>query len=137
VDRRRRRGRKAQEWVRHHPQPARLAGNGRLVGWPAWFFGGWLAGLGIGALVGEAMAKAGLDKRMVEEIKSELKPGTSALLLMGARGDVDEMSRAFQQYRPTHVLRYEIADDVVEKLKAALGTGSEETVSAGSANADK
>ena len=99
---------------------------------PAWFFGGWLAGLGIGALAGEAMAKAGLDKGLVEEIKSELKPGTSALLLMGARGDVDEMSRAFEQYRPTRVLCYEIADDIVEKLKAALGSGNEndQTVSA-------
>jgi uncharacterized membrane protein len=126
-----------------HGSPATGAWLGGLLGlllfwWfpPAWFFGGWLAGLGIGALIGEAMAKAGLDKPMVEEIKSELKPGTSALLLMGARGDVDEMSRAFEQYHPTHVLRYEIGDDVIEKLKAALGTG-EETVSAGSANADK
>ncbi|MCU1465432.1 MAG: putative rane protein [Actinomycetia bacterium] len=126
-----------------HGSPATGAWLGGLLGlllfwWfpPAWFFGGWLAGLGIGALIGEAMAKAGLDKPMVEEIKSELKPGTSALLLMGARGDVDEMSRAFEQYHPTHVLRYEIGDDVIEKLKVALGTG-EETVSAGSANADK
>jgi uncharacterized membrane protein len=115
-----------------HGSPAAGAWFGGLVGlllfwWfpPAWFFGGWLAGLGIGALAGEAMAKAGLDKGLVEEIKSELKPGSSALLLMGARGDVDEMSRAFEQYRPTRVLRYEIADDVVEKLKAALGSGSE------------
>ncbi|MDQ1379875.1 MAG: hypothetical protein QOJ71_594 [Actinomycetota bacterium] len=127
-----------------HGSPATGAWVGGLLGlllfwWfpPAWFFGGWLAGLGIGALVGETMAKVGLDKRMVDEIKSELKPGTSALLLMGARGDVDEMSRAFEQYRPTHVLRYDIADDVVEKLKAALGTGSEEKVSAGSNSGDK
>ena len=52
-----------------------------------------LAGLGIGALAGEAMAKAGLDKAVVEEIKSELKPGTSALLLMGVHGDVDNVTR--------------------------------------------
>lgn len=62
-----------------HGSPGAGAWFGGLLGlllfwWfpPAWFFGGWLAGLGIGALVGDAMAKAGLDKNMIDEIKSEL-----------------------------------------------------------------
>lgn len=121
-----------------HGSPATGAWWGGLLGlllfwWfpPAWFFGGWLAGLGIGALAGEAMAKVGLDKKVVDEIKSELKPGTSALLLMGARGDADEMSRAFEPYHPTQVMRYDISDDIVEKLKAALGNETEQSVSTG------
>jgi uncharacterized membrane protein len=120
-----------------HGSPATGAWWGGLLGlllfwWfpPAWFFGGWLAGLGIGALAGEAMAKAGLDKKMIDEIKSELTPGTSALLLIGARGDADEMSRAFEPYHPTQVMRYNISDDTIEKLKIAMGTGSEESASA-------
>jgi uncharacterized membrane protein len=120
-----------------HGSPGTGAWFGGLIGlllfwWfpPAWFFGGWLAGLGIGALVGEAMAKAGLDKKMVDEIKSELEPGTSALLLIGAQGDADEMARAFALYHPTKVMRFPLADDTVEKLKEALGTGSEQTAAA-------
>jgi uncharacterized membrane protein len=117
-----------------HGSPAAGAWFGGLIGlllfwWfpPAWFFGGWLAGLGIGALVGEAMAKAGLDTKMIEEIKSELQPGTSALLLIGAEGDADEMARAFAPYHPTNVLRFPLSDDTVEKLKEALGTESGRT----------
>jgi uncharacterized membrane protein len=118
----------------HTPHGSAAAGAwfggllGLLLFWwfpPAWFFGGWLAGLGIGALVGDAMAKTGLDKDMIDEIKSELTPGTSALLLIGATGDVDEMTRAFEPYRPVSVMRYSLSDDVVEKLKEALGNGSE------------
>ena len=115
-----------------HGSPARGAWYGGLLGllifwWfpPAWFFGGWLAGLGIGALVGEEMAKAGLDKKMIEEIKSELAPGTSALLLIGAEGDADEMTRAFEPYHPVNVMRFNLSDDTVQKLKDALGTAHE------------
>jgi len=114
-----------------HGSPTTGAWYGGLIGlvlfwWfpPAWFFGGWLAGLGIGALAGESMAKAGLDKKMVDEIKSELSPGTSALLLIGVRGDADEMTRAFDRYHPVSVMRFDLSDDTVEKLKSALGTES-------------
>jgi uncharacterized membrane protein len=115
-----------------HGSPATGAWFGGLLGlllfwWfpPAWFFGGWLAGLGIGALVGETMAHTGLDKKMIDEIRSELTAGTSALLLIGAGGDADEMKRAFDPYKPTQVLRYDLSDDVVQKLKEALGTGTD------------
>jgi uncharacterized membrane protein len=121
-----------------HGSPAAGAFWGGLLGlllfwWfpPAWFFGGWLAGLGLGAVAGEIMAQAGLDKKMIEEIKSELEPGTSALLLLGAHGDVDEMTRAFQLYHPTDLKRYNISDDAIEKLKTALGSGAEESAASG------
>jgi uncharacterized membrane protein len=111
-----------------HGSPSEGAWFGGLLGlllfwWfpPAWFFGGWLAGIGIGALVGEAMAKAGLDNGMIEEIKKELTPGTSALLLIGAEGDADEMARAFAPYHPVNVLRFSLSDDTVQKLKDAFG----------------
>jgi uncharacterized membrane protein len=114
-----------------HGSPATGALWGGLLGlllfwWfpPAWFFGGWLAGLGIGALAGEAMAKAGLDKKMIKEIKSELTPGTSALLLIGAKGDADEMERAFEPYHPVSVMRYTLDEHTVEQLKQALGNGT-------------
>jgi len=98
---------------------------GLLVFWwfpPAWFFGGWLAGLGGGALIGEAMKKSGLDEKLVDDIKSELTPGTSALLLIGASGDADQMARAFEQHHPHSVVRRVIPEETVENLKEALGT---------------
>lgn len=121
-----------------HGSPAAGAWFGGLLGlllfwWfpPAWFFGGWLAGLGIGAIAGEEMAKAGLDRKMIEEIKSELSPGTSALLLIGARGDVDEMTRAFEPHHPHNVMRYNLSDGTVDQLKAAFGADSEPAETAG------
>jgi uncharacterized membrane protein len=120
-----------------HGSPGTGAWYGGLIGlvlfwWfpPAWFFGGWLAGLGIGALAGEALAKSGLDKKMVDEIKSELSPGTSALLLIGLQGDADEMTRAFERYHPVSVMRYNLSDDTVEQLKSALGDESQSSASA-------
>jgi uncharacterized membrane protein len=103
---------------------------GLLVFWwfpPAWFFGGWLAGLGGGALVAEAMKKSGLDESLVDQVKSELTPGTSALLLIGATGDTDQMARAFEPHHPTSVIRHPIPDATVENLKEALGTHDAES----------
>jgi uncharacterized membrane protein len=97
---------------------------GMLLFWwfpPAWFFGGWLGGMGIGALAGEAMKKAGVDQDMVDQIKSELTHGTSALVLMGAKGDADEMARAFEKYKPVSVIRHEMPEQTVANLKDALG----------------
>ncbi len=98
---------------------------GLLLFWwfpPAWFLGGWLGGLGGGALIGEAMKRSGVDEKLVHEIKSELVPGTSALLLIGATGDADQMARAFEPYNPTKVIRRNLDDTTVENLKGILGT---------------
>jgi len=97
---------------------------GLLLFWwfpPAWLVGGWLAGLGAGALVGEAMKRAGIDEHMVRQLKAELTPGTSALLLMGATGDADQMARAFEPYHPVSVTRQTLPDASVESLKKELG----------------
>lgn len=97
---------------------------GLLLFWwfpPAWFLGGWLGGLGGGALIGEAMKHSGFDESLTREVKAELTPGTSALLLIGASGDAEEMARAFQPYHPTKVMRHALPDQTVENLKAALG----------------
>ena len=88
---------------------------------PAWFLGGWLAGMGGGALIGEAMKKSGVDHELVDKVKSELTDGTSALLLIGASGDADEMARAFESHRPTSVVRETIPEATIENLKEALG----------------
>jgi uncharacterized membrane protein len=118
----------------HTPHGSATAGAffGGLVGlllfwWfpPAWFFGGWLGGLGVGALVGEAMKRSGIDEKLVQEVKSELTPGTSALVLIGASGDADQMARAFEPYHPTRVIRQTLSDATVDSLRQALGSHPE------------
>jgi uncharacterized membrane protein len=96
---------------------------GMLLFWwfpPGWFVAGWLGGMGAGALAGEAMKKSGLDQNLVDSIKDELTNGTSALLLIGASGDADQMAKAFEKYHPTKVIREPIPDETVENLKEAL-----------------
>ena len=102
---------------------------GMLVGWwwpPVWFLGFAAAGAGLGAAIGKAAKEAGLDEDMIDEVKAELGPGTSALLMIGASGDADEMARAFESYEPTKVIRHEIPHETVESLKTHLEAGEGE-----------
>jgi uncharacterized membrane protein len=97
---------------------------GPLLFWwfpPAWFLGGWLGGLGGGALIGEAMKRSGLDEKLVDQVKSELAPSTSALLLINASGDADQMERAFEQRRPANVIRQLLPDETLDNLKKDVG----------------
>jgi uncharacterized membrane protein len=96
---------------------------GLLLFWwfpPAWFFGGWLGGMGVGAIIGELMKKSGLDENLIKEIKEELTPGTSALVLVGAKADVDQMRLALEPYHPAKIIRTSLSDDTVAALKEAL-----------------
>ncbi len=96
---------------------------GILLFWwfpPAWFLGGWLGGMGAGAAIGEAIKHAGIDDKLVSEVKSELTPGTSALLLIGASGDADQMAHAFEPYHPIKIIRSPISDESVESLRKAF-----------------
>jgi uncharacterized membrane protein len=98
---------------------------GLLLFWwfpPAWFLGGWLGGLGGGALIGEAMKRSGLDEKLVDQVKSELTPGTSALLLIGATGDADQMERAFEQHHPVKMIRQPLAEEALDSLKKEAGS---------------
>jgi len=97
---------------------------GLLLFWwfpPAWFFGGWLGGMGGGALIGEAMKRSGIDETLVDQVKSELTPGTSALFLIGASSDADEIARAFDDHHPTSVIRHTLSEPTLENLKRELG----------------
>ncbi len=87
---------------------------------PVGFLALWAAGLGAGAITGEAIKEHGLDKQMLNDIRSELDKGTSALLLIGAGGDADQMTRAFEPYKPVKVIRHPLDDKTVESLKGAL-----------------
>ena len=113
----------------HTPHGSVVAGAwwGALVGlllfwWfpPAWFLAGWLGGGAVGGLIGKAMKDAGLDENMVDEVKAQLTPNSSMLLLIGASGDADQMARAFERYHPVSVTRHHIDDKTVDDLKATF-----------------
>ena len=99
---------------------------GMIIGllWPpAIFLGLWGIGMGAGALIEKLTKETGLDEDMLNEIRAALDKGTSALILIGATGDIDEMSRAFEPYKPVDVIRKDIPEDTVENLKAKLEEG--------------
>lgn len=87
---------------------------------PVGFLALWAAGMGAGAITGAATKEIGLDKNMLDEVRGELDKGTSALILIGAKGDADEMARAFEPYKPAKVIRHELPEPQVENLKQAL-----------------
>jgi uncharacterized membrane protein len=96
--------------------------TGMLIGllWPPAFFTLFAVGAGTGAIMEKLVKETGLDKEMLTEIKDSLGKGESALIMIGATGDVDEMSAAFAKYNPTDVIRREIPEQTVEDLKAKL-----------------
>jgi uncharacterized membrane protein len=102
--------------------------TGMLIGllWPPAFFTLFLVGAGSGALMEKLVKETGLDKEMLKEIKDSLGKGESALLMLGASGDVDEMAAAFQKYNPTDVIRRTIDDASLEDLKTKLETATAE-----------
>ena len=104
--------------------------TGMLVGllWPpVGFLAWWAAGMGVGALIEKATKEAGLDSAMLDEIKDSLDKGQSALLLIGAAGDADEMTRAFEPYHPIDVLRRPLPEQAVANLQEALGSSEAPT----------
>ena len=116
-----------------HGSVAHGAFYGSLIGlllfwWfpPAWFFGGWLGSLGGGVLIGEAMKRSGIDEKFVDQVKSELASGTSALFLIGAISDADEMARVFEEHHPASVIRHTLPEPAMENLKKELGAPEKE-----------
>jgi uncharacterized membrane protein len=114
----------------HTPRGSVLRGAfyGSLIGlllfwWfpPAWFLGGWLGGIGGGALIGEAMKRSGIDEIFVDQVKSVLTPGTSALFLIGSKSDIDEMARELEGHHPSRVIRHTLPESTLDNLKKEMG----------------
>lgn len=97
--------------------------TGMLVGllWPpVGFLAWWAAGMGVGALIERATKEAGLDRALLDEVKDSLGKGQSALILIGASGDADQMHRAFEPYQPVDVLRRSLPEEAVANLQEVL-----------------
>jgi uncharacterized membrane protein len=81
-----------------------------------------VVGLAIGALVGGAIGAvthSGVEGSFVQEVKEQLKPGTSALFLVVKSGSADQLAAALRPYTGK-VIQTTVDDDLEDTLKAAL-----------------
>lgn len=96
---------------------------------PVGFLALWGLGAGTGALVEKLTKETGLDKDMLRDVHDMLDKDTSALVLIGASGDADQMARAFEPYNPTQVYRRPLNDETVEALRGKLTEHEEQAAS--------
>jgi uncharacterized membrane protein len=80
------------------------------------------AGVGAGALFEKAVKLTGLPADGMREVRDELSTaGTSAIVLIGPAGDLDQTVAAFEPYHPVHVSRRFLSDGEPPDLAYALG----------------
>jgi uncharacterized membrane protein len=79
---------------------------------------GMAMGAGLGALFGK-LERAGIDKEFQEQVRDQLKPGTSALFLVLEKVTSDKAVAAMSRYGGT-VLKTSLSNEAEEKLQTAL-----------------
>ena len=81
-----------------------------------------LAGLAIGAIGGALVGKSldlGVDKKFVQDVTETLKPGSSALFVIGSSGHPDVVAGALRPYKGT-IYQTTLPTEAVETLQDAL-----------------
>src|SRR6185437_15194687 len=91
-------------------------------------FAGLAIGAGFGALFGH-LGKNAIDKHFQEQVRDQLKPGTSALFLVIEKVTPDKAIAALSKYGGT-VMRTSLSDEDTAKLQEALS--NQQPVSASS-----
>jgi len=81
-------------------------------------FFGLALGAGMGALFGH-FGEKGIDKAFQEQVRDQLKPGTSALFMVIEQATPDKAIAALQQYGGT-VIKTSLSDEDTKKLLEAL-----------------
>jgi uncharacterized membrane protein len=81
-------------------------------------FAGLALGAGFGALFGHLGSK-GIDKAFQEQVRDQVKPGTSALFLIIEQATPDKAIAALEQYGGT-VIKTSLSDEDTAKLQEAL-----------------
>ena len=81
-------------------------------------FAGLAIGAGFGALFGH-LGKNAIDKHFQEQVRDQLKPGTSALFLVIEKVTPDKAIAALSKYGGT-VMRTSLSDEDTAKLQEAL-----------------
>jgi uncharacterized membrane protein len=81
-------------------------------------FAGAAIGAGLGALVGH-VGEHVIDGRFQDEVRDQLKPGTSALFLILEKVTPDRVTEALSQHGGT-VIRTSLSEDATARLQEAL-----------------
>jgi len=81
-------------------------------------FAGLALGAGFGALFGH-LGEKGIDKAFQEQVRDQLKPGTSALFLVIEQATPDKATAALEQYGGT-VIKTSLSEEDTKKLQEAL-----------------
>jgi uncharacterized membrane protein len=85
-------------------------------------FAGLALGAGMGALFGH-LGEKGIDKQFQEQVRDQLKPGTSALFMVVEQATPDKAVAALEQYGGT-VIKTSLSDEDTAKLQEALTPAS-------------
>ena len=81
-------------------------------------FAGLALGAGLGALFGH-FGKESIDKAFQEQVRDQLKPGTSALFMVIEQVTPDKATAALSQYGGT-VIKTSLSDEDTKRLEEAL-----------------
>jgi uncharacterized membrane protein len=81
-------------------------------------FAGLALGAGFGALFGH-LGEKGIDKAFQEQVRDQLKPGTSALFMVIEQVTPDKAIAALEQYGGT-VIKTSLSEEDTKKLQEAL-----------------
>ena len=81
-------------------------------------FAGLALGAGLGALFGH-LGKNAIDKQFQDQVRDQLKPGTSALFMIIEKATPDKAIAALQQYGGT-VIKTSLSDEDTKKLQEAI-----------------
>jgi uncharacterized membrane protein len=81
-------------------------------------FFGMAIGAGLGALFGK-LGKSGIDKQFQEQVRDQLKPGTSALFMIVEKMTGDKATAALSQFGGT-VLKTSLSEEAEKELQEAL-----------------
>jgi uncharacterized membrane protein len=81
-------------------------------------FFGMAIGAGLGALFGK-LGKSGIDKQFQEQVREQLKPGTSALFMIVEKMTGDKAMAALSKFGGT-VLKTSLSEEAEKELQEAL-----------------
>jgi uncharacterized membrane protein len=65
------------------------------------------------------LRKAGIDSSMVESVKADMTPGTSALVLLSAEAAIDTVAKAFEGHA-MELMRSDLSVQQEDRLRAAF-----------------
>jgi uncharacterized membrane protein len=68
--------------------------------------------------------KAGIDSAMVESVKSDITPGTSALVLLSSDATIDTVAKAFEG-QGMELIRSDLSVQQEDQLRTAFSEPSE------------